>query len=99
MTQAVEHPTSAQVLISRFVSSSPALGSLLSAQNLVQILCTHPRPSPIHALSKLNKHQKNNGQLLIIKIAYGGLSHPLIGGGVEANKKLSNLPKCTQVIC
>ena len=28
--QSVEHPTSAQVMIARFVSSSPALGSLLS---------------------------------------------------------------------
>ena len=30
----VEHPTSAQVVISRFVSLSPALGSALPAQSL-----------------------------------------------------------------
>ena len=34
VAQSVKHPTSAQVMISRFVSSSPALGSVLTAQSL-----------------------------------------------------------------
>ena len=34
MVQPAEHPTSAQVMISRFVSSSPASGSVLTAQGL-----------------------------------------------------------------
>ena len=34
MAQSVERPTSAQVMISRFVSSSPALGSVLTAWSL-----------------------------------------------------------------
>ena len=34
VAQSVEHPTSAQVMISQFVSLSPALGSVLTAQSL-----------------------------------------------------------------
>ena len=34
VAQLVAHPTSAQVMISRFVSSSPASGSVLTAQSL-----------------------------------------------------------------
>ena len=34
MAQSVERPTPAQVMISRFVSSSPASGSVLMAQSL-----------------------------------------------------------------
>ena len=34
VAQSVEHPTSAQVMISRSVSSSPELGSVLTAQGL-----------------------------------------------------------------
>ena len=34
VAQAVQHPTSAQVMISRSVSSSPASGSVLTAQSL-----------------------------------------------------------------
>ena len=34
VAQLVEHPTSAQVMISPLVSSSPALGSVLTAQSL-----------------------------------------------------------------
>ena len=34
MAQSVERPTSAQVMISRFVSLSPASGSVLTAQSL-----------------------------------------------------------------
>ena len=56
VAQSVERPTSAQVLISRFVSSSPALGSVLTAQSLERAsdsvsplyLCS----SPAHALSQ-----------------------------------------------
>ena len=34
VAQLVKRPTSAQVMISRFVSSSPTLGSVLTAQSL-----------------------------------------------------------------
>ena len=34
VAQSVKHPTSAQVMISRSVSSSPASGSVLTAQSL-----------------------------------------------------------------
>ena len=34
MAQAVKHPTSAQVMISQFVSLSPMSGSVLTAQSL-----------------------------------------------------------------
>ena len=34
MAQSAEHPTSAQVVISQSVSSSPASGSVLTAQSL-----------------------------------------------------------------
>ena len=39
VAQSVECPTSAQVMISQFVSSSPTSGCLLSAQSPLQILC------------------------------------------------------------
>ena len=39
VAQSVEHPTLAQVMISWFMSSSPASGSVLTAQSLLQILC------------------------------------------------------------
>ena len=62
MARSVKHPTSAQVMISRSVSSSPTSGSVLTVQNLEPAsdsvspsLC----PSPVHALSlsvsKINK--------------------------------------------
>ena len=34
MAQLVQHPTSAQIMISQFVSSSPVSGSVLTAQSL-----------------------------------------------------------------
>ena len=53
VAQSVEHPTSAQVMISLFVGSSPASGSVLTAQSLeptsdcVSSFC----PSSAHTLS------------------------------------------------
>ena len=38
MAQSVKHPTSARVMVSWFVSSSPALGSVLTAQSLERAL-------------------------------------------------------------
>ena len=63
MAQSVKHLTLAQVMISCFVSSSPVLGSVLTAQNLEPAsdsvspsLC----PSPAHALSlSVSKIKKN----------------------------------------
>ena len=53
VAQLVKHPTLAQITISPFISSSPASGSLLSAQSPVWILCLplFLCPSPAHALS------------------------------------------------
>ena len=48
VAQLVKHPILAQVLISRFVGSSPALGSVLIAQSLESALDSvspHPRLS------------------------------------------------------
>ena len=54
MAQSVKHPTSVQVVISQFMSSSPVSGSVQIAQSLKPAsdsvylsLC----PSPAHALS------------------------------------------------
>ena len=38
VAQSVERPTSAQVMISQLMSSSPALGSVLTAQGLEPVL-------------------------------------------------------------
>ena len=70
MAQSVERPTSAQVMISQSVSSSPPLGSVLTTWSLDPAsdsvspsLC----PFPTHVLSlsslclsKINKHLKKN---------------------------------------
>ena len=60
MAQSVERPTSAQVMILQFVSSSPVLGSMLTAQGLEPAsdsvspsLC----PFPAHALSLSLKNE------------------------------------------
>ena len=55
VAQSVKRLTSARVLISRFVSSSPVSGSVLSAQGLLRILCLPNSlcPSLAHALSLL----------------------------------------------
>ena len=65
MAQLVKGPTSAQVMTSRFIGSSPASGSLLTAQSLepASVLCLPLSlcPYPAHALSlsKINKHLKS----------------------------------------
>ena len=64
MAWSVKRPTSAQVMISRSVNSSPTSGSVLTAQNLEPVLdfvspclslflpCSHTLS---HSLSKINK--------------------------------------------
>ena len=63
MAQLVKHPTSAQVMNSRLVSSSPASGSVLTAQSLepasesVSPSLSAPRPlCSVSVLSKINKN-------------------------------------------
>ena len=63
MAQWVKRPTSAQVMISRSVSSSPALGSVLTVQSLEPVSdSVSPYlsvPSPLMlslSLSIINKH-------------------------------------------
>ena len=61
MAQSVECPTSAQVMISELVSSSPVSGSVLAAQSLesasdsvspsLSLPLTH-----LQSVSKINKH-------------------------------------------
>ena len=54
VAQSVKHPTSAQVVISRFVGSSPTSGSELLAQSLEPALDSVPPslfPSPTHSVS------------------------------------------------
>ena len=54
MAQSVERPTLAQVMISRLVSSSPVVGSVLTAQSLEPALdSVSPSlcPFPAHTLS------------------------------------------------
>ena len=65
VAQSVKRPTSAQVMISRFMGSSPASGSVLTAQSLDPASDSVPpslsAPSSLRfylsfCLSKLNKH-------------------------------------------
>ena len=65
VAQSVERPTSAQVMISQSVSSSPALGSVPTAQSLepvsdsVSPSLSAPPPLTLClslSLSKINKH-------------------------------------------
>ena len=58
MTQSVERWTLAQVMISWFMSSSPTLSWLLSAQSPLQILSFSLCPSPTCTPSKINKTLK-----------------------------------------
>ena len=54
VAQSVEHPTSAQAIISRFMGSTSALGSVLTAQSLEPALDSVSLslcPSPAHTLS------------------------------------------------
>ena len=60
MAQLVKHPTSAQVMNSRLVSSSPASGSVLTAQSLEPALdsvspslSAHPRLAPCLSLKNI----------------------------------------------
>ena len=65
VARSVEHPTSAQVMISRSVISSPASGSVLTAQSLepasdsVSPPFSAP-PTLTLCLSKINTHTKIN---------------------------------------
>ena len=61
VAQSVKHPTLAQVMISRSVSSSPASGSVLTAQSLETVsdsVSPSLWPSPVHAVSPCLKNNK-----------------------------------------
>ena len=72
MAQSVKRLTSVQIMISRFVSSSPASGSVLTARRFCVSfsLC----PSPAHAVSlsvsKINKTLKK--KIYFLKKGNGG---------------------------
>ena len=57
VAQSVKHPALAQVMISRFMSSSPASGSLLAAWSPLQVLCPSLSlcPSPYSHLLSLSQ--------------------------------------------
>ena len=59
VAQSVEHPTSAQVMMSPFVDSSPASGSVLTAQSLepasVSVYLSLPLPR-LCSVSLKNTH-------------------------------------------
>ena len=56
VAQSVKPRSLAQAMISQFVSSSPASGSVLTAWSLLGILCPSPSGSLSLSLSKLSKH-------------------------------------------
>ena len=61
VAQSVKHPTSAQVMISRFMGLSPTSGSLLSWRSPLWLLCPclsslSAPPLLTHSLSKINKY-------------------------------------------
>ena len=62
----VKHLTSAQVMISQFMSLSPTSGSVLTAQSLLGMLSLSPSLPFPHFLSlKINKLKKNKGHIFI----------------------------------
>ena len=70
VVQSVKCLTSAQVMISKFMSSSPTSGSLLSVQSLLRILCPPRRPYPCHLslplfLSKINLKKKRSMRFIL----------------------------------
>ena len=64
--QWVEWPTSAQAMISRFVSSSPTSGLLLSAQSTLQTFCS-PLSLSQPCLYSFSLYLKNNKTLKKLK--------------------------------
>ena len=103
VVQWVEHPTSAQVMISRFVGSSPTSSSELTAQSLelLRILClplSLPLPcsgSVSFSLSKINKHllrKKNPYVIVTHNIGMLVLSLPLTDEETEAQRSLVTCP-------
>ena len=68
VTQLVKHPTSAQVMISQFVCSSPSLGSVLTAQSMESAsdsvslsLCSSSAYAlSLFSVSKINIKKKGN---------------------------------------
>ena len=84
MAQSVERPTSAQVMISRSVSSSPALGSVLTAQSLepasdsvspfLPLPCSHcVCLSMINKCLKKKENQKS-GEETLVQIVKKGIN-------------------------
>ena len=66
----VERPTLARVMISRFVGSSPVLGSVLTAQSLepASDSVSPPVSAPPHYALCLSKINKINIKKLFLKI-------------------------------
>ena len=68
MAQSVKHSTSAQVMISGFVSSSPASGSVLTAGSLEpasdSVFLSLSAPPRSLSLSQINKHLKTKKMLV-----------------------------------
>ena len=72
MAQLVKDPTSLQVMILQFVSSSLASGSVLTAQSLEPASCSvspslSAPPLFLSLSQKKNKKQKKNKQLCVVE--------------------------------
>ena len=76
VAQSVQRPTSAQVMISQFMSSSPPLGSVLTARSLelLRILCL-PLSLPLPYLSSLSLSKINRKHTHIYTKMQGHRSH------------------------
>ena len=75
MAQLVQCPTSAQVMISRFMNLGCALGCALTAQSLEPALDSVSLslcPSLVHALSKIKRFSKKDGMrvAVILRLVY-----------------------------
>ena len=91
----VECPTSAQVIISRFVSSSPASGSVLTARGLepaLESVTLFLCPSPAHAMSLSVAQKTNVKKKFFFKCQYPWkFAHEEAGGSELAFKRAVGL--------
>ena len=69
LVQMVKGPASGQVMTSRFVSSSPALGCLLSAWSPLGILCSPLSLRLPHSLSKINENVRKKKKNKTVRAA------------------------------
>ena len=103
MAQSVKHLTLAQVMISRFVSSSPTLGSVLTAQSLEPAsdlvspsLSAPPLLALSLSLSKINNIKKKLDSLWGAWVAHS-VGHPT-SAQVMISQSMSSSPTLGSVL-